>query len=248
MSQRVRPSVESRRFAELRAVEMAAGVTPQRRKELHQKMRRLRRKDYMQWRINCIDQLNQCVKEGRWRDVKKWKNALRGVYRQGRTLPSRGHKNDIIRFDEEAAHYFREYLLDLYARTLSDRARYGDSWPDVEGDPNGPGSEFNDIHFSLAVMKVKTDKAPGLNGIRAELYKYSHWASARLSRLLQYTWESGKFPTDLVTGVATTCFKSGNAQLWKRYRIIVVFNVEFKIFAIMHSMRVISECKNFISD
>ena len=202
----------------------------------------------MQWRIDCINQLNQCVKEGRWRDVKKWKNTLRGVYRQGRLLPSRDHKGDIIRSDEEAAHYFHKYLLDLHARTLSDRARHGDSWPDVEGDPNGSGSEFNDIHLNLTLMKVKTGKASGLNGIRAELWKYSHWASARLSRLLQHIWESGDFPIELVTGVATACFKSGDTQLWKRYRIIVVFNAEFKIFAIMCSMRVVSECKDFISD
>ena len=34
---RVRPSLQSKQFAEQRAVEIAAGVTPQRRKELHQK-------------------------------------------------------------------------------------------------------------------------------------------------------------------------------------------------------------------
>ena len=65
---------------------------------------------------------------------------------------------------------------------------------------------------------------------------------------MQYIWESGEFPIELVTGVATACFKSGDTQLWKRYRIIVVFNAEFKIFAIMYSIRVVSECKDFISD
>ena len=42
-----------------------------------------------------------------------------------RRLSSRGHKDGIIRSDEEAVYHFRSYLLDLYTRTLSDRARYG---------------------------------------------------------------------------------------------------------------------------
>ena len=79
VARRMRPSVQSRQFAEARAVEMAAGVTLQRKKELHQQMRRLRRKDYQQWQVDCIKQLNQCVLECRWRDVRKWKDALRGV-------------------------------------------------------------------------------------------------------------------------------------------------------------------------
>ena len=73
---RVRPSLQSRQFAEQRAAEISAGVTPQRRKQLHKIMARLRRKDFFNWHTGCIDQLNQCVMEGRWRDVRKWKDVL----------------------------------------------------------------------------------------------------------------------------------------------------------------------------
>ena len=45
---RVRPSQQSREFAEQRAVEIAAGVTPFRRKQLHRKMGRMCRRDYLQ--------------------------------------------------------------------------------------------------------------------------------------------------------------------------------------------------------
>ena len=155
--------------------------------------------------------MNQCIKEGRWRDAKKCKNALHGVRRKARVLPSRGHKGGFIRSDEEAAHHFRSYMADLFARTLADRARYGDSWPDVEGDPNGPGSGWSDIHFDLAIKKVKTGRAPGLNGVKAELYKHSEWAREKLRSLLRQVWETGDFPPDFLTGVATACFKSGDS-------------------------------------
>ena len=51
---RVRPSQQSREFAEQRAVEIAAGVTPFRRKQLHRKMGRMRRRDYLQWHRDYI--------------------------------------------------------------------------------------------------------------------------------------------------------------------------------------------------
>ena len=53
---------------------------------------------------------------------------------------------------------------------------------------------------------------------------------------------------DMVTGVATATFKSGNKQLWSRYRVIVVFLVEFKIFSIMLYLRIVAECMHYISD
>ena len=73
---RVRPSLQSKQFAEQRATEIAAGVTPRRRKQLHKIMSRLRRKDFFNWHVRCIEQLNQCALEDRWRDVRKWKDVL----------------------------------------------------------------------------------------------------------------------------------------------------------------------------
>ena len=65
--------------------------------------------------------------------------------------------------------------------------------------------------------------------------------------LLKKIWETGKFPQDLLVGVATACFKSGNADLWSRYRIIVVFCVEFKIFSTMLYMRIMTEVQEYLS-
>ena len=183
------------------------------------------------------------MKEGRWRDVRKWKDVLRGVNKKARVLPSRAYKHGgFIRSDAEAAHQFKRYMLDLFARRLADRARYGDAWPDLDGDPNGPGSEWNEAHFDLAIRKVRTCKASGLNGIKAELYKYSDWAKNKLRALLRQVWETAVFPPGMLTGVATACHKSGDTQLWPRYRVIVVFTVEFKIFDLVLNIRIVVEC------
>ena len=49
-------------------------------------------------------------------------------------------------------------MADLFVRRLTDRAQYGDTWPELEGDPNGEGSEWNNIHFNLAIKKCTLGK------------------------------------------------------------------------------------------
>ena len=78
---KLRPSAESKAFAEERAEEIKRGVTPQRRKQLHRKMSRFRRKDYKQWHLQSVNKLNECIQQQRWQAAKKWDRRLRG-YRE----------------------------------------------------------------------------------------------------------------------------------------------------------------------
>ena len=144
--------------------------------------------------------------ECHWCDAKKWKDVLCDVYRQGRVLSSRGHRDGWIRSDEEAAYHFRKYVLDLFARRLSDRERCGYSCPEVEVDPNVRGSEWSNIHFALAMKKFKTGRVPGLNVVTAELYKYSGWTARKLLTLLRQVWETVEFPLDMLTELALLHF------------------------------------------
>ena len=77
----------------------------------------------------------------------------------------------VIHTDNEAAEQWKLYMQDLYARRLADRQRYGDDWPDLDEDPDGPGSEWSDFQFEWAVDRVHAGRAAGHNGIQAELYK-----------------------------------------------------------------------------
>ena len=108
---------------------------------------------------------------------------LRGESKRAKILPSLRYRGGgTISSDQDAAEQFLLYMKDLYARLLSDMARYGAEWPDLEADedPNGPGSEFSDFQFNWAVDRVHTGRAAGHNGIQVELYKYSKWARGLL--------------------------------------------------------------------
>ena len=148
---RVTPSAESIEFSSQRAREIANGVTPSREKELHRKMGRHRRRDYRRWLSRSVSKMDECIVQCRWREARRWSDTIRGVPRQARTMPTVGYRNRVvIRTDEEAAFHINQYMRDLFARTLADRARYGEDWPKIQGDPNGPGSKFNDILFQWA--------------------------------------------------------------------------------------------------
>ena len=153
----------------------------------------------------------------------------------------------MIRTDKEAAEQWKLYMQDLYARRLADRQRYGDDCPDLDEDPDGPGSEWSDFQFEWAVDRVHAGRAAGHNGIQAELYnKYSKWAREKLRQQLKQIWESGEFPEALITGKATVSFKSGDSEKYPRYRVLVMFTTEYKIFATILMRRIDDECTWFL--
>ena len=95
---------------------------------------------------------------------------------------------------------------------------------------------------------MHTGRATGHNGIQVELYKYSEWARSVLRSLLKQVWESGIIPEKMVTGVATMHFKSGNQEVYTRYRILDVFPAEYKILTTIMLKRIVNECIDFLRD
>ena len=248
-AERMRPSLGSIEFAALRALEIGEGVTPQRERELHRKMHRMRRRDYQQWHVQEVTRLNECVSQHRWTEARAVERTLLGVSRQARKMPAKGYKQDVtVCSDASSALHWSRYMQDLFARRLVDRVHHGIDWPEVEGALDGPGAAWSDELFDWAVNRVHVGRAPGHNGIQVELYKYSKWARDRLRTQLKHIWETAQFPEKMVTGVATPCHKSGDTDDYSRYRIIVVFPAEYKIFATMLLKRIISECAHFLRD
>ena len=246
---RSRPSPQSIEFAAKRALEIESGVTPQRERELHKKMCRMRRRDYQRWHSNSVARLNKSVTERRWHEARCVENVLRGVPRQDRKMPSRGYKRDVtITSDTEATQHWKYYMQDLFARRLADRVHHESGWPEV-GDVSGPGAAWSDDLFNWAIDRVHTGRAPGLNRVQVELYKYSKWTRGQLRILLKRVWETTQFPVKMITGVATPLYKkSGSINDYSRYRILVVFPAEYKIFATMFLKRILSECAKFLGD
>ena len=248
-AERMHPSPSSIEFAAARALEIGEGVTPQRERELHRKMQRMRRRDYRQWHTQSVERLDECVAQHRWHEARVVDRTLRGCPKQARKMPAKGYKQDVaVSSDADLTFHFSGYIRDLTVRRLTDHERYDSGWPEVQGDLSGPGAAWDDALFNWAVDRVHVGRAPGHNDIQVKLYKYSKWARAQLRKQLQRVWNTSQFPVKMITGVATPCHKSGDTDDYARYRYIVVFPAEYKIFATMLLKRIVSECSDFLSD
>ena len=126
MAERMKISEDSKAFAAERAEKIARGVTPHQEKMLHRKMSRLRRRDHRRWHADAIRELGNAVKQHRWGAAKAWGRMLRGESRKAKILPSLRYRGGgTISSDHDAAEQFLQYMKDLYARLLSDMARFG---------------------------------------------------------------------------------------------------------------------------
>ena len=82
-----------------------------------------------------------------------------------------------------------------------------------------------------AIQKLKNNKAPGLDGIVAELIKLAPAEIiSGLHRLLLKIWEDEVVPEDWCKGLLCIIFKKGNRSICSNYRGVSLLSVPGKIF------------------
>ena len=83
-----------------------------------------------------------------------------------------------------------------------------------------------------AIKSLKNKKAPGEDGIPAEIYKACATVLLDpLHRLFSSIWDSEVFPTDWSTSLLLPFLKKGDRTICENYRGISLLNVATKIFA-----------------
>ncbi|XP_065584026.1 craniofacial development protein 2-like [Artemia franciscana] len=97
---------------------------------------------------------------------------------------------------------------------------------DVSADP--PST----VEVTTAVKKLKNGRAPGVDGITAEMLKASLRACMFVwTALLVAIWNNEKVPKDWTRGILVKLFKKGDAQICDNWRGINLTSVPSKILA-----------------
>ena len=87
------------------------------------------------------------------------------------------------------------------------------------------------VEVEKAIQKLKNNKAPGLDGIVADMIKLVPMeVTSSLHQLLQKIWEDEVVPEDCTKGLICTIFKKGGRSICSNYCGISLLSVPGKVF------------------
>ena len=88
------------------------------------------------------------------------------------------------------------------------------------------------------VKTLKTNKAPGPDGMVTELYKHLDEDNIKnLAQILNQMWTEEKVTTDFTQADVVSIYKKGNAELPQNYRPISLLNTSYKILTKIYQTR-----------
>ena len=132
--------------------------------------------------------------------------------------------------------YFTTLLFDSQvhtALTVEDNPLYFNQEMDVV-----LNSEITLDEVQKSILKLKSDKAHGIDGIQAEFYKSTiNLISSILVLLFNKIFESAEFPSSWLETVLVPVHKSGTKYDPSNYRGISLLNVLYKIFSFIINNR-----------
>lgn len=108
---------------------------------------------------------------------------------------------------------------------------------DLDDNPQDPAEEeevepLNFEEIKNAIMRLKNNKAPGIDNLPSELWKYGGEAlQSRLYNLIKMIWESEQQPVQWYSGVICPIHKKGSRKKCSNYRGIALLPTAYKILS-----------------
>ena len=147
---------------------------------------------------------------------------------------------------EELAGVWKDFLAAKFTPTELENARAA-----LEKLPNCDDEDetFTREEFDNAVDSMKKAKAPGPDGIPAEVWQKSQVAKDMLHDFLKKVWDTEKVPPNLALCIFIMMYKNkGSPDDCTKYRALGLLNHAYKIMSVMLLRRLVQECASFFSD
>ena len=136
------------------------------------------------------------------REITKLRKQLSGKPSKS-TMPSKDKNGVPIASEVQLLDCWNEFLKEKFAKPPSDEHQ-----PVEHTAPAEDVLESSELEEAL--KSLRSGKAPGLDGIPIEAFKFSATAKQELFRLCHLIWESEQVPEKLVTGIFIMLFKKGS--------------------------------------
>uniref|UniRef100_A0A8D8WWJ8 Craniofacial development protein 2 n=1 Tax=Cacopsylla melanoneura TaxID=428564 RepID=A0A8D8WWJ8_9HEMI len=90
-----------------------------------------------------------------------------------------------------------------------------------------------------AIQRMKNNRAPGEDGIVAELLKYGgDTVASALTEIIQEVWRTEKMPSSWSTGIICAIHKKGDVGRCENYRGITLLDTAYKVFTTILNNRI----------
>ena len=147
---------------------------------------------------------------------------------------------------EELAGVWKEFLEAKFTPTELEKARSA-----LEELPESKDAkdQITREEFDNAVNRMKKSKAPGPDGIPAEVWQHSAVAREVLFSFLQKVWNKETVPPNLALCIFVMMYKNkGSPDDCTKYRALGLLNHAYKIMSVILLKRLVAECQEFFSD
>lgn len=157
-----------------------------------------------------------------------------------------GKNGELLIDEEEKNKRWAEYTEDLY-NDYEDNENILENESEVEVDNIGP--TILKCEFMKALKELKNRKAPGIDGIKAELLKnLGEKGTNHLFKLISEMYETGNLPQDFEKCVMIPLPKKGNATKCGEYRTLSLITHASKILTRIITRRMEGKIEENLSD
>ena len=147
---------------------------------------------------------------------------------------------------QELAGVWKEFLAAKFTPTELENAR---SALEKLPDSTDAKDQITKEEFDHAVNSMKKSKAPGPDGIPAEVWQNSSVAKEVLFGFLQKVWNKETVPPNLALCIFVMMYKNkGPPDDCTKYRALGLLNHAYKIMSVILLKRLVEECRHFFSD
>ena len=226
-------AMEVRRTAKKKAIDAKSARLRERheiqRKEAHREVRRLARKDKREYIESLATEAEEAASKGEQGVLYKITKQICGKFQTYGSGPIKNKDGKLLTTEREIEERWTEHFNEILNRPEpQNKATIEPAIIDLEINCN----ELSKQEIIDAIKTLRNNKAPGGDGLSAELFKADpETAAAILLPLFKQIWREEKIPSDWTKGIIITIPKKGSLNDCNNYRGITLLSVPSKILS-----------------
>ena len=226
-------AMEVRRTAKKKAIDAKSARLRERheiqRKEAHREVRRLARKDKREYIESLATEVEEAASKGEQGVLYKITKQICGKFQTYGSGPIKNKDGKLLTTEREIEERWTEHFNEILNRPEpQNKATIEPAIIDLEINCNEPSKQ----EIIDAIKTLRNNKAPGGDGLSAELFKADpETAAAILLPLFKQIWREEKIPSDWTKGIIITIPKKGSLNDCNNYRGITLLSVPSKILS-----------------